>query len=189
MFGDDLKKARRRFVGLTQEKLSQAIAGATGESLTRQAVQRWEANEVLPESEKWEAIEKVLDLPVGWVYSAIDRDKKAMSTILPTSPATISSPRATITGSSDIAISSNGSQSASGNSTITMRSDVDLEPKIETNLTPKEYQAVLALRGIGEKGIEAVILFERFGNNFLLDQCLKKLIKQRDEWVNLPISE
>ena len=104
MFGDELRSARKRLSGVSQETLAQAIAKVTGGALTRQSVQRWESNEVLPESEKWEAIESALALPAGWVYAEINKDRASAQTTITGSPGSCSPVTATDVRNSKISV-------------------------------------------------------------------------------------
>ena len=70
MFGEDLKK-KRKDKRMSQAYLAGKIAKLLGIELSRQGVGKWETGETFPERDKWEAIETILELPRGWVFSRI----------------------------------------------------------------------------------------------------------------------
>lgn len=71
------------------------------------------------------------------------------------------------------------SQVASGNGSITLNRDADLAPTIAFNLTPREYEAVQAIRSIGGRIIEAIILFDLYGNKAGLERCITDLMRAK----------
>jgi hypothetical protein len=74
---------------------------------------------------------------------------------------------------------SHQSVAATTGATITLNTDVDLAPTIAFNLTPKEYEAVQAIRSIGGRIIEAVILFDLYGNKAGLERCIADLLRAK----------
>lgn len=130
-----------------------------------QAVSKWESGESFPSVKRWSSIK---------IITGID-------------PAEYRDYSASHTSATDNSNNTGQLFAAIDRSNISVHPDVNLhEPAIPTELSAREWEAMQALRSIGEKGLEAVILFERFGNNFLLERCLAGLIEQRDKWVNTP---
>lgn len=148
MFSESLRNTRK-LNKMSQEDLAAAIANVTGESLTRQAVQRWESGVSAPEQDKWAAIEKALSQPEGWVFALISADTRqhVASTITMRDPTR--SPAINAQGVGSIHISAD-------------------------NLSSRE-QAGGHYELLSDIEYEVLTLFRQYGNPTLLQRCLGQL--------------
>ena len=71
MLGEEIKKKRKE-ANLTQQELAERVGG-----VTRQSVQKWEANISLPDEGRWADIERALGVSTGWLLIRHSEGKKA----------------------------------------------------------------------------------------------------------------
>jgi transcriptional regulator with XRE-family HTH domain len=149
MFSEALKNTRK-LNKMSQEDLASAIAILTGDSLTRQAVQRWESGVSAPEQDKWAAIEKALGQPEGWVFALISADTRQHNSSISMRDA-------------------NRSPASAINAQNVGSIQISADDNLSNGQQPGHHEI------LSDVEYEVLVLFRKYGNPALLQRCLGQL--------------
>ncbi|MBM9615014.1 hypothetical protein JWJ90_12060 [Desulfobulbus rhabdoformis] len=75
MFGEILRSARKKAGFKSMELFTEEVNKHLQESITWQAVQKWETNINRPESDKWGALDSALGAESGWTMRLVLKQK------------------------------------------------------------------------------------------------------------------